>query len=665
MPKVIQALKQRRLEIDFCRNRNEAYQKLGKQPYEIMVVSAAIAAQDSFQVIERGLNHGIFAVVVDISDAEWDFETEIASYKKGAADCVRIADLDGQSLCHALWCTWERFCAMQHHPKLQEQVDLLTAAIEEGIFDWHLIHDSVDFSIQWARMLGYEKKEISNSPQEWFGRIHPKDSKRIRLRLDEHLMGKTPAFSEQYRILHRDGSYRRMAARGVARLDETGKAVRMIGSQADITEQTAMDLLTGLANQVALHDCLDDFFADQALDEGETPALALCVIDNFQRLNHGFGRIAGDNILLECARRIKNLVPTNDLVARVGAAEFAIVLGDAGDSRDLYETLVDLQKECQEPFEHNGRTINITVKLSASYLERTNPVATHEHATLALQHATFGNPIVLFGADMRAKAERKLLVETRFRKALENHELTVAFQPILDMQQGHAIGFEALARWQHHELGAVSPGEFVPIAEECGLVQDMGDLILDKVCEHIAGWEKQFSLSETFGVNVNLSGAQFENQDLADKLLVCLSNHGLDTSKIKLELTESMLMENVSNCRTQLTRLKDLGFSLIIDDFGTGYSSLEYLSHFPVDGVKIDRSFVRDMLTNARSKKVVAAVISLAKSLELFVTAEGIEEEEQQVMLQDLGCDFAQGFLFCKPVQADKAIAYAIQKPQA
>ena len=379
-------------------------------------------------------------------------------------------------------------------------------------------------------------------------------------------------------------------------------------------------------------------------------------LDRFKLINDGFGHIPADNLLKIVAERLAHCVRDTDTVARLGGDEFVVVLGNIDEADSVASVAAKIQRQLSAPLIIEGKEVFVTASIGIAMYPRDGIHGENllRNADMAMyrvkEHGR--NNYRFYAPEMTHMALDRLDMEGNLRRALERDEITVYYQPIVSLKTGAIIGAEALARWNHPRIGMIHPPEFIPLAEETGLIIPLGERILRLVCTQLAAWRN--SGMPELQVALNISARQFRQNNLCDLLRQLLDETGLKGDAIEFELTESMVMHDVENAITMLRELKDLGIALALDDFGTGYSSLAYLKRLPIDALKIDRSFVRDIDQQADDAAIAHAVIAMAHTMELRVIAEGVENHEQLELLRKFGCDDFQGFLFSRPVPAEE-----------
>jgi diguanylate cyclase (GGDEF)-like protein/PAS domain S-box-containing protein len=549
----------------------------------------------------------------------------------------------------------------------EERYALAARGANDGLWDWNLAENTIYFSPRWKAMLGYPETAMSDSPEEWFSRIHEADKEQVKRRLAAHLNGATPHFESEARMRHQDGVFRWMLSRGIMVRDANGKPLRMAGSQTDITEGKVADPLTGLPNRLLFMDRLSQLIEHRKRHEGFLFAVLFLDLDGFKMINDSFGHVFGDKLLIAVAHRLVNSLRHRDAmsriddrftIARLGGDEFAIILGELREPGDAPSVANRLMSVLRLPFIVDEKEVftsaSIGIALSTSGYQHAEEFLRDADTAMYRAKSLGKARCEVFDANMRASVTHRLQLETDLRHAIDRQEFRNYYQPIISLDSGKIAGFEALLRWQHPTQGLIEPNEFIPIAEETGMIRELGWWSLSDACRRIAEWRKS---SPELTVSVNLSAKQFLQTNLAAQLETLLQELSVPPAALKLELTESSIMVDPVAAATLLSQMKSLGISIAIDDFGTGYSSLSYLQRFPLDTLKIDRSFIKAMGACGKEEKniIIRSIIPLAENLGLDVVAEGVENTDQMSFLKELQCKYAQGFLFSQAVDADAA----------
>jgi diguanylate cyclase (GGDEF)-like protein/PAS domain S-box-containing protein len=557
----------------------------------------------------------------------------------------------------------------------EERYALAVCGANDGLWDWNLRTSQIYFSRRWKEMLGCSEEQIGSLPQDWFDRVHPDDVESVQTAIAGHREGITPHFEIEHRMRHSDGAYRWMLSRGAATRDSGGKATRMAGSQTDITarkeaEQQLLrdalhDGLTGLPNRVLFTDRLERSIARIARDPNHRYAVLFLDVDRFKVINDSLGHSAGDELLVAFAKRLSACLRPSDTIARLGGDEFTVLLEDPTQPEDALAVADRILETLKKPIALGTQEVYVTasIGIATCVTGYTRPQDVLRDADTAMYRAkaTGKSRHQLFDTAMHARAIKLMQTENDLRRAIDRNEFELHYQPILHMASGVIRGFEALVRWRHPERGLVSPADFIPIAEETGLIIPIGRWVLQEGCRQAAAWHAMFP-ENLLDININLSGKQFSQSDLVEQVIGVLRQTKLPARNLILEITESVVMENPESTILMLQRLKALGIQIHIDDFGTGYSSLAYLQRFPVDTMKIDRSFIARMSEDAENAEIVRTIIALAHNLNMKVTAEGIETAEQLAQLQGLKCENAQGYFLSRPLDGAAATEILVSR---
>ncbi|HEY6467250.1 MAG TPA: EAL domain-containing protein [Candidatus Acidoferrales bacterium] len=552
----------------------------------------------------------------------------------------------------------------------EERYALAARGSNDGLWDWNLATNAIYFSDRWKAMLGYDEHEISDKIEEWFERVHDSDRDRMKEEMAAHQKGLTPHFESVHRIRHRDGTFRWMLSRGIATCDRSGKPVRMAGSQTDITEGKVSDPLTGLPNRLLFLDRLDRLMKHSKRHSERVFAVLFLDLDAFKMINDSLGHLIGDQLLLGVAKRLEKCLRSSDTVARLaqetftlarmGGDEFTVLLDDLKDPADAERAAERIMEGLSAPFELEGKEVFTSASIGIALCNTgyQHPEDIMRDADTAMYRAkSLGKArYEIFNADMRASVMARLELETDLRRALDRNEFRNFYQPIVSLDNGEINGFESLLRWQHPTRGLLGPKEFISVAEDTGLIRELGWWSLREACCRISEWNS-LDPGRNLVVSVNLSIKQFMQPNLVENIGVLLKELDLSPESLKLEITESTVMEDPSTAVEMLRQMKALGIRLAIDDFGTGYSSLSYLHRFPLDTLKIDRSFISGSSGGVNGMEIARTIMPLAKNLRLDVVAEGVETLEQVQELKKLDCKYAQGFYFSKPLSRDQAEA--------
>ena len=447
--------------------------------------------------------------------------------------------------------------------------------------------------------------------------------------------------------------------------NDAGTVTHHIGVHSDITDakthqdelarQANHDSLTGLPNRNLLWDRIDRACV-RTQRYGDFAAVAFLDLDNFKVVNDSLGHSLGDHLLRAVAARLESSLRAMDTVARLGGDEFVLVLADQKSEQSVSGELQRIVESFSQPFAVDGRDVFITASVGIALYpqDAKDPESLMKSAELAMYRAKESgrNAYQLYTAEMQTRVNERLALESKLRRALERGEFSLHYQPLVDLRSNRVFGCEALLRWNQPDLGMVGPAQFIPLAEETGLIVPIGEWVLRTACRQSKAW--QDAGLPAVSMAVNISARQFREKNLLQVVTKILGETGLDPTQLEFEVTESMIMHDAQNAIADLQAFRDMGVKLSVDDFGTGYSSLSYLKRFPVDRLKIDQSFVRDITTDADDAAIAQAVITLAHTMNLRVIAEGVETLEQLAFLRSNQCDEIQGYLFGKPMPADE-----------
>jgi diguanylate cyclase (GGDEF)-like protein/PAS domain S-box-containing protein len=536
------------------------------------------------------------------------------------------------------------------------------------IWDWDVSADKVFTSPETEQALGLKRGTLEGPAARWLDVLHPLDRDRFRAALDGVLEQRRGRLVQDFRLRTPDGHHLWFALKARPVVGSDGEVVRLVGTLTDVTEfktaeerllhDSVHDNLTGLPNRQLYLDRLESVLNFAKADPAIKPTVMVIDLDRFKQVNDSVGMAVGDSILLTLARRLGRLLKPQDTLARLAGDQFSLILMSEKEPARIIAFAETLRKALRQPITFNDREIFLTASVGIALADG-QPHRNEEvlkDAELAMYHAKRigGDRIEMFKPAMRARKTDRLTLESELRRALEREEITILYQPIIRLEDRSVAGFEALARWDHPKMGRMSPSEFISVAEEIGLIVDLGLFVLERTARQLGIWQRAVRGRAPLFASVNVSSRQLLRHDLIHDLRTVLARSGLARGTLKLELTESLVMENPELAAQMLTRMKELGAGLALDDFGTGHSSLSYLQRFPFDTIKIDQSFVR---TTAKGKRpvILRSIISLAHDLGMEVVAEGAETDSDAVELYQLGCEYAQGFVFGEPMSAEQA----------
>ncbi|MBL8515404.1 MAG: EAL domain-containing protein [Betaproteobacteria bacterium] len=561
----------------------------------------------------------------------------------------------------------DRKRAEQQLLQTKERLHLALTGSGLAMWDWDLSTNTVYFNEGWGSLLGAAAREAVHRGTEVFDWNHPDDKEIFRSALNAAMKGDSEFFTAEYRVQNDRGEWVWIHTRGkVTERDDQGLATRMTGVSENITERkvaeeraeflATRDPLTGLPNRMLLNDRLEQGIAAAARSKKKL-AFMFIDLDRFKFINDSLGHHIGDELLKQVATRLASCVRATDTVARLGGDEFAVILADLKDEQGVRQVAENMIAGLAAPIFTGNLQLNTSGSIGIGVFpdDGRDSATLMKNADAAMYHAKEKgrNNFQFFAADMNARVLERLTIENFLRKAVPQDELVLYYQPRVDFETGEMVGVEALLRWRHPRRGMLTPDKFISVAEESGLIVSIGAWVLSEAMGQVHEWHRA-GLSD-LKVSVNLSVGQIRDAEafmqVVDK---AIEQTGLNPRFLELELTETLLMQNIKEKTELLNRLGAKGISLSIDDFGTGYSSLYYLKTLPVDSVKIDGSFVRDIVIDPNDEAIIRAIVAMAHSMQLRVVAEAVETDAQFTALKSLGCDEYQGYLCSAPLAVDE-----------
>lgn len=606
---------------------------------------------------------------------------------------LRVVALLPLATCPAVF-FWYR--SREETGKRQIELNRLSAALDESelrfraTFDHATSMGLITTKGEWVRvnnsmcdLLGYSEAELQERNLALLS--HPEDLEWLQEQLTNLLRGSIASVQLEQRFVRQDGEIVWVVLSVTKLAGSQNQSAKLILQMQDITDrknvedqlrhESLHDVLTGLPNRTLYMDHLRKAVARWKRRDRGAFAVLFLDLDGFKSINDTLGHLAGDQLLVEFTQRLLTNVRPGDTFARMGGDEFSILLDDLNDLNDAIIAVKRLQVTLKDPFHLSGRELFVTssIGVALSTPEFVDPDEILRHADAAMYRAKkLGKGrYEVFDRSINKRLERQSQIETDLSRAVERAELFLEYQPIVALETGRIAGFEALLRWQHPTLGMISPPDFITVAEATGAIVPIGEWVLEESCRQTREWQRSCPQNPPLYISVNLSVKQFTQPHLVEQVAIALHNAGLDPSSLKLEITETMLM-NAESAIRMLGELNALGVGISIDDFGTGYSSLSYLHRLPIGNLKVDRSFVNSMSRNKESFEIVRTIITLAQSLNLTIVAEGIETNEQLEMLRDLNCEYGQGHFFSRALTVEWAasllfananIAFDVQTP--
>jgi diguanylate cyclase (GGDEF)-like protein/PAS domain S-box-containing protein len=664
-------------DIEHHASLSEALAALADGSFDLMLLDLSLPDTSGFETLKRAHQAAPHLPIVVMTGLE-DEQLAERAVQSAAQDYLLKSELSGRLLERAIRYAIGRGRTLVKLRESEERLALAMRGAKDGLWDWSLEDDVVYYSERWKDIVGLVERGHDGHPDEWFDRVHADDVARVRAELEDHVQGNTAAFESEYRMLHRDGGYRWVLTRGLAvRGADDGRAYRLAGSQTDITKrklaeeqlkhQALHDRLTGLPNRTLLLERVERaLIRSEPNGERARTLFGVLVVqlDNYDGISGSFGHVVADRWIEALARRFARRVrDRTHTLARVARDRFAWLVEDAGDVSTIVEVAKDLQESLEQPVALEGEELFTTastgITTSDAGYRRAEEYLRDAEVAMNRARADGGARERVFDAPMHQNVLERLQIEKELRRAIERDEMEMHYQPVVWLETGEVAGFEALVRWQHPERGMLAPFHFLPVAEETGMLSAIFFQLLPKVLEQLTAWHEEFSSGPPLFLNLNLSPKEVMDPGLLDAIDAALQRHPMPPFALGIEMTESMIIEDDAKVASVLQQLKARHFRLLLDDFGTGYSSMSCLQHFPIDTLKIDKSFIAQTGGDGNSE-IVRAIVSLAHTLGMKVTAEGIETPEQLQVVETLGCELGQGYFFSRPLpalEATKAIA--------
>lgn len=555
--------------------------------------------------------------------------------------------------------------------KSEERYALASKGANDGLWDFDIESGTCFYSERWKEIIEFEGSSDFKTLDDWLDLIHSSQQKSVKSALFRHLDGATERFEAEYQIKCKNGKYIWVQSRGLAARNEHGIAVRIAGSQTDISQRKKYedqlfkaafhDKLTGLPNRALFMERLKHTLKTFKRGERSSAALMFLDLDRFKVVNDSLGHEAGDQLLISVTKRLELIVRDTDTLCRLGGDEFTILAEEVESEDHALAMATRMIDEISKPFFIYNQQIFISGSIGIVMIEKyEDPENLMRNADLAMYQAKTNGKgrAEIFEKRQYDLVYSTMQIETDLRGGAERGEFIPYFQPIVDVKTGDIVSLEALMRWNHSTKGVVPPLKFIPIAEETGMIKTISEVLMHNICKQLRMWRHAFGQHWSPTLSINLSAKQIFDQPHMTKLFKIIEDAQMTPEMIIFEITESVIMENAQQVGACLNNIKERGFELAIDDFGTGYSSLSYLAHYPFDKLKIDRSFVTHIGEDPKKEALVKNIISLARDLGLKTVAEGVENRDELKKLQELGCDYAQGYFFAKPMPALETLDY-------
>ena len=645
--------------------------QIKQDPPDLILLDVMMPGIDGFETCRRiKADEKLKDIPIIFMTALADVENKVKGLSLGAADYITKPFQEQEVLARVQ--THLNFMRTKERLAVSEaRLTGILNSLKEIVWSAHLNPlDFLYFNPIAEQIYGVAPEEFIKNSSLWLEMIHPDDLEEIKALFTNV---ETPnAIDCEYRIIRPDGEVRWLQCQAQLRSNTDSDRLKFDGLMHDVTGRKQVecelkyaaqhDSLTNLANRSFFRTKLNELLSNASSRKQEQFAVLFIDLDRFKVINDSLGHLCGDQLLIKVGEVLKKAVRPMDLIARLGGDEFTVLLCNLYDIQEILAISDRIQALLKQPIMIEGQPIVVSASIgivqsspkykSADQLLRDADLAMYQakHLGKACHQ--------LFSERMYEQAMEKITLEKELRDALQRRELFLCYQPIIDLKTDQLAGFEALVRWQHPRLGVVPPTNFIALAEETGLILPLGEFALQEACRQMKEWQAHHPEPLTFTMSVNISERQIQNFGFVEKLSNIVEEAGLKPSQLKLEITESLLLDNRLLTLKVFQRLQAMGFYLSLDDFGTGYSSLSYLHRFPINTLKIDRSFVNSMEPGKSSFEIVRTITSLARTLKMDVVAEGIETEAQLNYLKSLSCEMGQGYFFSKPLPSAEATAY-------
>lgn len=673
---VREALEQSGHEVCEAENGSQALERFIEYRPDIVLLDIMMPGMDGFTACAKFRELvGGSRVPILIMTALDDTESIAKAYERGATDFI-TKPLNPTILSHRVKYMFRSSQTLEALRKSESRLGLAQRIAKIGNWEWRPDTNRFTASSELCRLIGVRQQDFGGTLDSFLQVVHAEDRERVDVAL-RHILTERKPCDIDHRIVLPHGADFAVHLQAEAMFDDQLQALTIIGTAQDITDRKQsereiyrlayFDSLTGLANRVLFKDRLTQALA-HAGRYHSTLAVLFLDLDRFKVINDTLGHNVGDLLLKQVAGRLSDSVRHSDSVsrsvdkeenhslARLGGDEFTVLLTNLRDVQDAGTVARRIVEAMAKPFLIEGREIFVTISVGISIfpVDGESIDALLKNADSAMYYAKEKgrNNFQFYSNNLNAAANDRLNLEGELRHAVEREEFVVFYQPQIDLRGGEIVSVEALVRWQHPRRGLLRPEEFMQAALDTGLIRAIDEWVLRTACRHSQEWQQRGKIPVR--ISVNISNSLFHSDTLVSVVEQALGQMGLTPACLELELTESIVMRNVDASIAMLTTLRTMGVQLSIDDFGTGYSSLSYLHRLPINRVKIDQSFILEILTQARPPMIVRAIIAMAHSLDLFVLAEGVEQEFQRTTLIEEGCDYAQGHLFGRPMQADE-----------
>lgn len=634
----------------------EAIEYIELESFDLILLDLTLpdsAGLDTFhKLYKRSFNIPII-VLTGVDDTNLALE----AVKSGAQDYLVKGKVNKVLLYRSIVYAIERASVLKALKESEMRYSLAVEATNDGIWEWNLRKGTIYFSPRWKEILGYEDEEIQDNPDEWFNRIHPDDVDEFEDCLAQHFSGETPKFVNEHRLLDKNNSYRWVRVSAKAIMNNEGAVINAGGALSDITAEKLEDSLTGLPSKVLFTDRLREALKRIKYDESDKFVYLSIGIENYRTILTNFGVKVAERMLIAVVDRFKQLLKPTDTLGKIEDHVFGVLLNDIDNYATLNQFLDMLSVNISKNVEIESHTFSPSfstgIVFSNPEYESADEMIQNGHRALERAMAQGRNVREVYNPEMRERAIEIIKMEADLRHAIERDEFSLVFQPIIDVKLGRVALFEALLRWDATSGKAVSPGKFIPIAEQSDIILLIGAWVIEETALQLQRWQDNEDL-KNINIAINFSAREFQNHQMLNYLKKTLDLGGLNPNKIEIEVTEGVAMHDLENSIRIMDDITSHGFKIALDDFGTGYSSMSYLKKFPLSKLKIDRTFISELPGDLDSSAIVTAMINMAHGLRYKTVAEGVENKEQYDFVKKNGANYVQGYYISKPLAASE-----------
>jgi diguanylate cyclase (GGDEF)-like protein/PAS domain S-box-containing protein len=659
---ILQRLLEKRGDVAVCVESGiDALVLLGERSFDLVLLDVMMPEIDGYQVLEEiRRNHEQLDLPVIMVTARGESESIEKALNLGANDYI-TKPLDLVIVNARIDTQVQLKRAQAALMESQQRYQLAIASTEDGIWDWNLKTETIYFSENWLKILNLTDKDQNAELDFWRQQIHPEDLADFDHFIKDFLAGDADRFRFEYRMIDAYGNTVWVLTRGFGLRDESGELIRLAGAQSNLTQAKAYDPLTGLFSRNFLFEQLK-LALGRSVEKRPWRTAALAIsIGRWETIREGLSHNARDQLLVEVSRRLLTSVFGKDSVARIGVAEFVLLIEGLSHTNQVIKVIEKIKQQFSKPIVVDDIEVVPALAIGVVFFEE--PLATPDtiirDAYAAMEDARAARDVYqIFDPQKHEHALKSLSLESELRRGIRENQLVLYYQPIVDRETGQTRCCEALVRWNHPTRGLLGPGEFLPMAERSGLTEELGEWVLRRACRDAFVWNTASDFPQPIVVSVNFSADQFLSDQVLNLIDDVLSETGLRPRYLQIELTESTLINDLDRTSFLLKQLHQRGISIALDDFGTGYSSLSYLKKFPVDSLKVDRSFLEDAITSNTGATLMTAIINMAHSLGMKTVCEGVETEAQLNFLKHAGADMFQGFYLSRPAPVNDFVAF-------